>query len=177
VAYPSPPNAAPAVTVRAEAIPNSTSGGAVSVPKPVPQSTPGASAQGQQQISFNGGVSGVGGTFNELLNKPRSAEDIRMDELGVKLHPSLMAIIRRIRAKQAESGPGEDKFVHDSKAELQVWLTEKSTEAMTKLKEMGFEVVLDQKTSKLVIGRLSIEKLEQLADLKFVRYVSPQTSN
>ena len=45
---------------------------------------------------------------------------------------------------------------------------------MTKLKELGFENILDPKSSKLIIGRLAIEKLEALADLKFVRYVSPQ---
>jgi hypothetical protein len=47
----------------------------------------------------------------------------------------------------------------------------------SKLKELGLEVVLDQKTSKLVIGRIAIDKLEALADLKFVRYVSPQLRN
>jgi hypothetical protein len=45
---------------------------------------------------------------------------------------------------------------------------------MAKLKEMGFEIVLDPKTAKMVIGRLPIEKLAALADLKFVRYVGPQ---
>jgi len=66
--------------------------------------------------------------------------------------------------------------VHEGKAEVQVWMTEKSAEAMAKLKDLGFEVVLDQKNSSLIIGRLPIEKLEALADLKFVRYVSPQMS-
>jgi hypothetical protein len=37
--------------------------------------------------------------------------------------------------------------------------------------------VLDPKTAKLIIGRLSIEKLEALAELKFVRYVAPQVLN
>jgi hypothetical protein len=34
--------------------------------------------------------------------------------------------------------------------------------------------VLDDKNSKLIIGRVSIDKLEMLAKLKFVNYVSPQ---
>jgi hypothetical protein len=42
------------------------------------------------------------------------------------------------------------------------------------LKELGFEVVLDPKSSKLIIGRLPIDKLEKLVELKFVRYVQPQ---
>jgi len=59
---------------------------------------------------------------------------------------------------------------------VQIWLTEKSPENLAKLKELGFEVVLDPKTSKLVIGRLPIEQLEKLAELKFVRYAAPQLS-
>jgi len=34
--------------------------------------------------------------------------------------------------------------------------------------------MLDPKTSKLVIGRMPIDKLAALVDLKFVRYVAPQ---
>jgi hypothetical protein len=45
---------------------------------------------------------------------------------------------------------------------------------MAALKALGFEVVLDPKTAKMVIGRISIEKLSALGDLKGVRYVSPQ---
>jgi len=33
--------------------------------------------------------------------------------------------------------------------------------------------MLDSKASNLVVGRLSIEKLEALLDSKFVRYVAP----
>jgi hypothetical protein len=34
--------------------------------------------------------------------------------------------------------------------------------------------VLDPKTAKVIIGRLPIDKLEALAGIKAVRYVSPQ---
>ena len=55
--------------------------------------------------------------------------------------------------------------------------TKLNDETMAKLKELGFEVVLDPKTAKLVIGRLPIDKLAALADLKSVRYVAPQLRN
>jgi len=45
---------------------------------------------------------------------------------------------------------------------------------MAKLKQLGFEVVLEPKTAKMVIGRLPIANLAKLADLAFVRYVAPQ---
>jgi len=37
--------------------------------------------------------------------------------------------------------------------------------------------VLDPKTAKLVIGRLPVDKLAALAELKSVRYVAPQLRN
>jgi len=66
---------------------------------------------------------------------------------------------------------------HSGKAEVQIWLTDKSDETMHRLKELGFEVVLDPKTAKMVIGRLLIDKLAALAELKSVRYVAPQIVN
>jgi Ca-activated chloride channel family protein len=110
------------------------------------------------------------------ISREKSKEERRQNELQLKIHPSVFAVVRRLQDKQFIPGPGEGSFIHDGKAEVQVWLTEKSEEAMAKLKELGFEVILDPKSSKLVIGRVAIEKLEALADLSFVRYVSPQVS-
>jgi hypothetical protein len=64
-------------------------------------------------------------------------------------------------------------FIRDGKAEVQVWLTDKSMEHLAQLKELGFDVVLDPKSSKMIIGRLPVEKLEALAKLGFVKYVAP----
>jgi Ca-activated chloride channel homolog len=105
-----------------------------------------------------------------------SPEEQRLNTLRSKLHPGVLAVVIRLRDKQTSPTTDEQRFVRDGKAEVQIWMTEKSAEAMTKLKELGFEVVLDQKNSSLIIGRLAIDKLEALADLKFVRYVSPQVS-
>jgi hypothetical protein len=92
----------------------------------------------------------------------------------LKFHPSVLAVIDRLKDPKANPGPDEAKFIRNGKAEIQIWLTEKSDETMAKLKELGFEVVLDPKTAKMVIGRLPIEKLTALAELKSVRYVAPQ---
>jgi hypothetical protein len=107
----------------------------------------------------------------------KSVDELKVDQLRLKLHPEIFAVVTRLRNKQLTPRPDEVRFVRDDKAEVQIWLTEKSAEAFAKLKELGFEVVLDQKTSKLMIGRIAIDKLEALADLKFVRYVSPQMRN
>ena len=118
------------------------------------------------------GPGGGGVDYSEAV--PASPEDEKRRELSSKLHPSVLAVIDRLKDAKLTAAPDEAKFIHDGKAEIQIWLIDKSDETMAKLKELGFEVVLDPKTAKLVIGRLPIDKLAALADLKFVRYVAPQ---
>jgi Ca-activated chloride channel family protein len=109
--------------------------------------------------------------------KTLTPEERKRADLQTRIHPSVLAVIDRLRVKNNVAGADESKFIHAGKAELQIWLTDKTDEAMAKLKELGFEVVLDPKTAKLVIGRMPIDKLAALAELKFVRFVAPQTSS
>jgi Ca-activated chloride channel homolog len=104
----------------------------------------------------------------------KTAEEQKLDQLRHRVHPSVHAVIARLKNKQTGVTADEARFVRDEKAEIQVWLTDKTAEAMKQLQALGFEVILDSKSSKLLIGRVSIAKLEALADLAFVRYVSPQ---
>jgi Ca-activated chloride channel family protein len=103
------------------------------------------------------------------------AEEKRQ-QLATKLNPTLVALIDRLKDKSAKPSVDEAKFVRDGKAEIQIWLNDKSDEAIAQLKQLGFEVVLDPKTARMVIGRVPIEKLAALAELKFVRYVAPMNS-
>src|SRR5205085_1368456 len=134
--------------------------------------------------SGGGGGAGTAGKIPSPVaaeisaNEPRPpkltpAEEKRQ-QLQTKLNPSLVALVDRLKDKNAKPTADEAKFVHDGKAEIQIWLTEKSDETIAQLKQLGFEVVLDPKTAKMVIGRVPIEKLAALAELKFVRYVAPQ---
>jgi Ca-activated chloride channel family protein len=106
-----------------------------------------------------------------------SPEEQHLAQLRTRLHPSILAVVDRLKNKNPIPGADETKFIHEGKAEVQIWLTDKSEETLEKLKELGFEVVLDPKSAKLIIGRLPIEKLEALAELKAIRYVAPQVSN
>jgi Ca-activated chloride channel family protein len=105
-----------------------------------------------------------------------SPEDTKRMALQSKFHPSVLAVIDRLKSKGI-GNPDEAKFVHSGKAEVQIWFTNKSDAALAELKALGFEVVLDPKTAKMVIGRLPIEKLSALAEIKSIRYVAPQMSN
>jgi methylmalonyl-CoA mutase cobalamin-binding subunit len=104
-----------------------------------------------------------------------SPAEVERAALQSKFHPSIVAVIDRLKDKNPIAGVDE-VFIREGKADVQIWLTDKSEETLAKLKELGFEVVLDPKSAKLVIGRLPIEKLGALAELKFIRFVAPQTS-
>ena len=126
-------------------------------------------------------VNGASGTFmaDEAVGRDvkLSPEERKRQEMLTKLHPSIIAVIERLVKKNSQPGADESKFIRGEKAEVQIWLTDKTPEAMAQLKQLGFEIVLEPKTGKLVIGRLPIDKLSKLAALKFVRYVAPQLTS
>lgn len=109
-----------------------------------------------------------------IAAEQRQLLDQQSSELQQKLHRSVLAVVQKLQKKETLSSADEGGFIRNGKAEVQVWLSEKSAEVLAQLKELGFEVVLDVKSSKVIIGRLPVEKLEALAELNFVKYVSPQ---
>ncbi|HUS11876.1 MAG TPA: VIT domain-containing protein [Pyrinomonadaceae bacterium] len=145
------------------------------------------SAKLKSQRAAGGGGGGVAGVANappvgafvfvDAVKPERiiSPEERKRQQLRARLHPSILALIDRLKTTSA-AGADEATFVRDGKAEIQIWLTDKSDETLAKLKELGFEVILDPKSAKLIIGRLSIEKLEALGQLNSIRYVAPQVS-
>jgi Uncharacterized protein containing a von Willebrand factor type A (vWA) domain len=109
--------------------------------------------------------------------KPLTAKELKERELLSKQHPTIAALIERLKQKNAQPGAEEAKFVRDGKAEIQIWLTDKSPQVIAELKKLGFEVVLDPQSAKMVIGRISVEKLAALLEVKAVRYISPQIAS
>jgi Ca-activated chloride channel family protein len=143
-------------------------------PKPSkPKPAPGVGAGGG-----GGGGSGnvvINGADNEAFRNLSPDGQKRVRQQAV-FHPALLAVIDRLKDPKQAPAADEAKFIRGGKAEIQIWLSDKSEETLAKLKELGFEVVLDPKSAKLVIGRLQIDKLAALSELKFVRYVAPQMS-
>jgi hypothetical protein len=121
--------------------------------------------------SMGGGDPALGGR-----PAPISPDEQKRRDMLAKTSPSIAAVIERLKNNNAQPTADEIKFVRNGKAELQIWLTEKSPEVLAQLKQLGFEVVLDPKTAKMLIGRLAIGKLAELAELKSVRYIAPLTN-
>jgi hypothetical protein len=150
-------------------------------PKAKPSKSPGKGSGSVGGIGSGSG-SGVGPGADGGIgrgsgyNKPLSLEEQKRQGLLAKLNPSIAAVIERLKNRNAQPSADEARFVRNGKAEIQVWLADKSPETLAQLKELGFEVVLDPKTAKMIIGRVSIEQLAALAELKPVRYIAPMTN-
>lgn len=140
-------------------------GRAKTTPTPVPNARPSGTLQSPT-------------TSSEVLRsvaQPRklTPEEERLERLQRKADVMVVALIERLKKNDPKSAPEENRFVFDGKAELQIWLTEKSESTIAQLKALGLEVIFDSKASMLVIARIPSNKLEPLLDLKFVRYVAP----
>ncbi len=98
------------------------------------------------------------------VEKQKPLADAAQNQAVSKLHPSLTAVI---------AGNKQAAFVHNGKAEIQIWLVEKNAGVIAQLKQLGFEVSSDPSGSNLIIGKLAVEKLAKLAELQFVRFVAP----
>lgn len=150
---------------------NSRASASKRAPKPAPTPAPSATARTEIEVEADEVVS-VNGTMTEEEAKAFK----KTAALAAKLHPLLAAVVERLKKPDSKPGGDESKFVRDGKAEVQIWLTEKTPEVLARLKQLGFELLLDPQSARLVIGRLPVEKLSALAELTAVRYVSPQVS-
>jgi len=128
--------------------------------------------KGVLTFNFDTGTNATSG--ETVLLTPLTEEQLKQ-QLRAKLHPAVAAVIQRLNNKDVKPGAEELKFTRDGKAEIQVWLTDKSAETIEQLKKLGFETLLDPQSSKLIIGRLAVEKLAALVELPSVRYIAPQT--
>jgi Ca-activated chloride channel family protein len=100
-------------------------------------------------------------------------EDMRRLAILAKLHPDLVALVDKPGSPPNKPTATAPKFVRNGKAQIQLWLTDRSDETMKKLKLLGFEVLGESKTSTVLVGRIPIEKLASLAELEAVRYIAP----
>ncbi|HWS89487.1 MAG TPA: TonB family protein [Pyrinomonadaceae bacterium] len=116
------------------------------------------------------------GELESVTAAPPDPEEQKRHEFLKRLHPLVAAVLERLREGKGTPGEAEQKFVRKGKAELRLWLSEKTPEVLAQLKRLGFEPILDDKSSGLVVGRLPVEKIQALADIEAVRYVAPQTN-
>ena len=94
-----------------------------------------------------------------------------------KFHKALRDLRERMKTNAFVLTPDDKRFVKQGKAEIQIWLSEINEETLRSLRHLGVELLGQPKMSQLVIGRIPISQLENLAQLKAVRYVAPLSSD
>lgn len=92
---------------------------------------------------------------------------------NAKVDPAIAALIERVKSG-ARPDPGEKEFVRNGKAELRITVAEKTQKTIDQLHDTGFETISSRRLSKLIVGRLPVEKLESLAELVSVRFIAPR---
>jgi Ca-activated chloride channel family protein len=97
--------------------------------------------------------------------KPPSKERALLES---KVAPALLATFDCWQKSKSGCNSAQD-----GKVEITIWLTEVSNTALEQLKQLGFEISADRSSSKSVVGRLPLEKLEALAHLSQVKFMSP----
>ena len=102
----------------------------------------------------------------------REKEAKYRQRLADKFHSWVFALVERRQKGKTVLTENEAKFVTDGKANIQIWLTAKSPEAIEKLKSAGCSIV-DDKNAKFIVGRIAVEKLAALAEIAEVQYVLP----
>jgi len=127
--------------------------------------------------SFLGGVvaqESVASSAPAMVDRVEPERDStwRKDKV-TKLDSTLELLVDHVEKKTTLS-ENVAQHVTDGKVLLQVWLTDTKPETLEKLKKLGFEVVAQPKTGHLVIGRLSVEKLDAFSKLSVVGYITLQ---
>ena len=87
--------------------------------------------------------------------------------LESKLHPSLLEVFDC----WTKSGAG-CKSAPDGKVKIIIFLGDNTSQVLDQLKALGFEVSENRTADKSVVGTLAVEKLDALAKLDVVRFVS-----
>jgi len=95
-----------------------------------------------------------------------------------RLEHRLAAELHGLAEKIASEGQDGNLIVGDIEVkgglvEVAIWLTDDSEENLARLKELGFQVMGQAKSVKMLIGKLPVDKLEEVAQLDFVRLVEP----
>lgn len=105
------------------------------------------------------------------LPEPLAPAAKRQKLIDEKFHLWLADLAARLDKNVSPATANEAKFVRDGKAQIQIWLAEKTPATMEKLKQLGFEIVAEKDNK--VFGRISLEKLVALTEIEQVKYVLP----
>lgn len=93
-------------------------------------------------------------------------------QAATNLDPQLAAVVMQVRSGVPARSITGYAFVNGGKASVKIYLDAANPATLAALKQLGLEVVTT-KPGNLVIGKIAVEKLEALAKMPGVAFVSP----
>jgi hypothetical protein len=107
---------------------------------------------------------------DHLTDAPTNAERRALES---KLQPAVLAALDCFR--KSANGGASCANVHSGKVEIMVWFADNApADARSQLQALGFGFAKGPVAQNVVAGILSAEKLDELAKLPFVKFVSFQ---
>ncbi|MFH0889479.1 MAG: VIT domain-containing protein [Planctomycetota bacterium] len=133
--------------------------GAPQPPKPSSPSAPSSRAQTEEKSSAD-----------TIQAEPKTREE--------KIKARLDLILQGLADKVAKEGKDgnlklKDFEVKDGKVTIKVYLRDTSAEKIEELKKLGLEIIAEPKAIKMLIARIDVKKLDDLAQFDFVVLVTP----
>ncbi len=113
------------------------------------------------------------------LEMEEKAEDANMvDELRQTSASKLAPELRRLAKLSKDKGKEADfskanVAVEKGKVSVKVWIGKINDELVKKLEKAGLEIIFKASTGKMVIGKIDVEKLEDLAKVQEIRLIEP----
>lgn len=140
---------------------------------------------------FAGAVGGSAGVPASAPSRTRAAEELKLQMLPELQADKAIAEGKEDALKQLQSlSPEErrkvllnakvtaelrDKFTKSpgstEKIEVQIWLNPLPKDGLDKLKSLGFELIAELKSGKLLLGTITLDKLDKIVELPFVRRI------
>ena len=98
----------------------------------------------------------------------------REEKIKARLDKTLQGLADKV-VKEGKDGnlKLKDFEVKDGKVMIKVYLRDTSVEKIEELKKLGLEIIAEPKAIKMLIGRIDVKKLDDLAQFDFVVLVTP----
>ena len=169
VMAPSPPMAPQRLTKSGNVGPGYGGGPAHGVAMgPAPNTAPRSSADLSRSFIATGSAAPNSGRRAKMEPKAE------VNRIASKLSPELVELIG-MQEKPQSYAKGK-VTVKDGKIAVQVWLNRSGDDIIKLLEEKGLKISFKASTGKMVIGVISVERLEDLAKAQEVRLIEPFTT-
>jgi hypothetical protein len=106
-----------------------------------------------------------------VLYERVTPDEAREARIHPKLSPELAELVKM---KEVPKDYSKGKVtVIEGKITVQVWVTTMNDDVLKKLEQVGLKITFKAATGKMVIGEVSVEKIEELSKLNEVRLIEP----